>query len=235
MADRLREHILELPEGTYLGSEDDLARLLGVGRHTLRQTARLLEHQRLLKVKRGVGGGYYGMRPDIDAVADAAATYLRTRTASTLDLFRGAEVLDVELARLSALATNDAARDSLKQLETRFTTAKLDEPRSMGELDFELRDCLFALAANPFIELMLRVHVRFTFLRPLRPGLNLLHGPERLLSYRQNRLSLIAAILDRDADIAVLIEKRFTQMVQAWVLIELELANAPTAAPASQG
>src|SRR5690606_26970636 len=82
IADRLREHILSQPEDAYLGSEDDLARLLNIGRHTLRQSARLLEQQQLLKVKRGVGGGYYGARPDIDVVADASATYLRARQAT---------------------------------------------------------------------------------------------------------------------------------------------------------
>jgi DNA-binding FadR family transcriptional regulator len=223
MADRLREHILQLPEGTYLGSEDDLARLLNVGRHTLRQTARLLEHQRLLKVKRGVGGGYYGMRPDIDAVADAAATYLRTRAASAIDLFKAAAVLDVELARLSALAVNDPARDWLKQLGTRLAAAKLDTPKSVEELDFELRDCLFALAANPFIELMLRVHVRFAF---QRPNLSLMHVPERAQRYRQYRLNLIAAILDKDPAMAALIEQRFTVTIQSWVLEEIELSRS---------
>jgi GntR family transcriptional regulator, transcriptional repressor for pyruvate dehydrogenase complex len=217
-ADRLRERILELPEGAYLGSEDDLSKFLGVGRHTLRQTARLLEHERLLKVKRGVRGGYYVIRPDIDAVADAAATYLRSRSSSILELFAAAAVLDLELARLAALSTNETARANLADLERRLRTDPVTDCSLLAEREHEFRDCLFELAGNAFIELMLRIHVRFAY-RP--PRLMLLDDPERVAAHQDRRAKLAAAILDRDPDLAILIVRRTDDILRDWVSEEL--------------
>jgi len=44
-AQQLRQEILECGEGTLLGSEDELMKQFGISRPTLRQTARLLEHE----------------------------------------------------------------------------------------------------------------------------------------------------------------------------------------------
>ena len=47
-----------------LGSLREMSKSLGVGIVTIQQAARVLEHEGLLKVRRGPGGGYYGTRPD---------------------------------------------------------------------------------------------------------------------------------------------------------------------------
>ena len=215
-ADRLRERIMELEEGAYLGSEDDLSRFLGVGRHTLRQTARLLEHERLLKVKRGVRGGYYAIRPDVDAVADAAAIYLRSRSSPAPDLFAAA-VLDVELARLAAVSENEDARARLADLERRLRGAPVTDRNLLAELEQEFRDCMFALAGNAFIELMLRIHARLAH-RP--PRLSQADDPQRSRDHQERRARLAAAILDRDPDMAMLIARRTDAILQAQVAAE---------------
>jgi GntR family transcriptional regulator, transcriptional repressor for pyruvate dehydrogenase complex len=216
-ADRLRERIMELEEGAYLGSEDDLSKFLGVGRHTLRQTARLLEHERLLKVKRGVRGGYYAIRPDVDAVADAAAIYLRSRSASTPDLYTAAAVLDVELARLAAISANEDARARLADLEHRLRGATVTDRNLLAELEQEFRDCVFALAGNAFIELMLRIQARLAH-RP--PRLSQPDDPQRTRDHQERRARLAAAILDRDPDMAMLIARRTDAILQAEVAAE---------------
>src|ERR1700683_4326848 len=78
-AAKIREAILRRKEGDYLGSEEDLIARYGVSQPTLRQTARLLEQEQLLSVRRGQGGGYYVRRPIISVVARAAASYLRAQ------------------------------------------------------------------------------------------------------------------------------------------------------------
>jgi len=217
-ADRLRERIMELEEGAYLGSEDELSKFLGVGRHTLRQTARLLEHERLLKVKRGVRGGYYVIRPDIDAVADAAATYLRSRSSSIQDLFAAAAVLDVELVRLAALSENEDARAALADLERRLRREPVTDRNLLAELEHEFKDCVFALAGNAFIELMLRIHLRFAY---PPPRLMLTDDPERIAAHQERRARLAAAILDRDPDLAMLIARRTDEILRSRVSEEL--------------
>ena len=60
----LRDRIFAQEEGELIGSLPELARALGVGIVTIQQAARILEHEGLLEVRRGPGGGYYGRRPD---------------------------------------------------------------------------------------------------------------------------------------------------------------------------
>jgi len=56
--------VLAAKEGALIGSEESLIADLGVSRSTLRQAARLLEREGLLRVKRGINGGYYGQPTD---------------------------------------------------------------------------------------------------------------------------------------------------------------------------
>ncbi|QKS00327.1 FadR family transcriptional regulator [Sphingomonas sp. CL5.1] len=213
VADRLRAHILNQPEGAHLGSEDELAQQLETGRHTLRQAARLLEEQRLLKVKRGVGGGYYGVRSDMNAAADAAAAYLQTRAGSRADLFAAMNALHVELVRSAAISDLAEGRGWLATLRARLLEGLADE-HAVEEFDFELRDCLFSLVRNPFLEFMLRIQVRYAFQAPDSP---LVHLPERIAQYSKHHLQLIDAVLDRDPEIAMLAARRFSLLLRNWL------------------
>jgi len=82
-AAQLRDVILAREPNTQIGSLNEVAELLGVGIVTVQQAARILEHEGLLAVRRGPGGGYYGTRPDEAALerafaADCACTDSRT-------------------------------------------------------------------------------------------------------------------------------------------------------------
>src|SRR5688500_6419052 len=63
-AAQLRDIILEREPGANIGSLKEVAQMLGVGIVTVQQAARILEHEGLLAVRRGPGGGYHGTRPD---------------------------------------------------------------------------------------------------------------------------------------------------------------------------
>jgi DNA-binding FadR family transcriptional regulator len=76
IAQQLRAMALKMAEGDYIGSEQSLARQFFVSGPTLRQAIRLLEHEGLIKVRRGVRGGYYVGRIRVDTLTRAAATYL---------------------------------------------------------------------------------------------------------------------------------------------------------------
>ena len=75
---KLREVVLSAKEGALIGSEESLIADLAVSRSTLRQAARLLEREGLLRVKRGINGGYYGSRPDEKTIQTAVSAYLGT-------------------------------------------------------------------------------------------------------------------------------------------------------------
>ena len=56
-AEALREMVFAAEPDSRIGSLPDLARRLGVGIGTVQQAARVLEHEGLLEVRRGPGGG----------------------------------------------------------------------------------------------------------------------------------------------------------------------------------
>lgn len=86
IAQQLRAIALKMPEGDYIGSEQSLSQQFMVSGPTLRQAVRLLEHEGLIKVRRGVHGGYYAGRANIDTLTRAAATYLHGRMKSYDDV-----------------------------------------------------------------------------------------------------------------------------------------------------
>jgi GntR family transcriptional repressor for pyruvate dehydrogenase complex len=116
-ADILREEILgnDRDGGEWLlGSEDEMIRLLGVSRPTLRQAARMLEQEQLLVVRRGIGGGLFGRRPTAEAVSHTSSVYLRSQGATYRDLIRSQLLLGTECARLAAGNPDQAARTALR-------------------------------------------------------------------------------------------------------------------------
>src|SRR5690349_20027190 len=81
-AERLRDMLFAVPRETRPGALPALARKLGVGIVTVQQAARIREHEGLLEVRRGPGGGYYRTRPDDAALERAIAANTRVHPAS---------------------------------------------------------------------------------------------------------------------------------------------------------
>jgi DNA-binding FadR family transcriptional regulator len=114
-ADVLREVILDRERGALLGSEDDLLEQLGVSRPTLRQAARILEQEGLLRVRRGIGGGFFTNRPDASAIAHATAIYLRSEQATVEDVFEARLLIEVECAALAATAPKAQRKKAMEK------------------------------------------------------------------------------------------------------------------------
>jgi DNA-binding FadR family transcriptional regulator len=138
----LRSEVLTRAQGDPLGSEDELAARPAISRPTLRQAARLLEHEQLLRVRRGVGGGYYVRKPEIGAVARAAAFHLQARKTTMRDLLTASELLN-QAMMVRAAQSRDAA--ALSRRRTRpmldWIAADRAEPASAA---------LECLACEPF-------------------------------------------------------------------------------------
>jgi DNA-binding FadR family transcriptional regulator len=114
----LRERILggQVSPGDLLGSEPGLLADLGVSRPTLRQAARILEHEQLVVVKRGKSGGLFARLPTSDAVAHVASVVLRSQGATLDDLVRANGLVTAEAARLAASNAPAADRVALTAL-----------------------------------------------------------------------------------------------------------------------
>lgn len=98
-AEQIVSDVIELgwPVGHVLGSEAELLERYGVSRAVLREAVRLVEHQRVARMRRGTGGGLVIDEPDIEAVIGPAIIYL-LRVDATLDEIFDTRILLEELA-----------------------------------------------------------------------------------------------------------------------------------------
>ena len=219
-ADTLREQILASGDGTLLGSEEDLLRRLSVSRPTLRQSARLLEHEQLLRVRRGVNGGYYARHPEVGAVAQMAAVTLRMRGTTLRETFASAAPLMAEALRRAAITDDRAARAKFEAALQRFAPAS-QEPstRTMLRDEAEFVERVLDLAANPPIELFLRV--LFEFGLSETNALLFANHPERVREWIVIRDRIAQAITERDAELVVLLARRRSECVEGWLDLDL--------------
>lgn len=224
VARALRADVLRHAEGDLIGSEEDLLRRYGVSRPTLRQAAGLLSQEQLLRVKRGVGGGYIAARPSADAVAHVTAIYLQTRNTTAEEIIRSSEPISVEMARLAAHSHDAAATAALRAFVEQERRLDLDaqsrEFSKVGYREFlrtqrEFGRLLGALSENRVLELFLEVV--YTFAAGMRgEGDVYINRPERIAQYRALRLRMAEAILERDEEIVLVTARRSAAMVTQW-------------------
>src|SRR5215471_3569570 len=134
-AGKLRDIILAREPGSQIGSLNEVAQLLGVGIVTVQQAARILEHEGLLAVRRGPGGGYYGTRPDDAALERAFAAYLRVHGFGQRESQQMLSLLDCEIVPAAARCTDEKLREAVSALLERVDQCESSEQRIAFEMD----------------------------------------------------------------------------------------------------
>lgn len=196
-AARMRELIFARPEGEQIGSLPELAKNLGVGIVTVQQAARILEHEGLLEVRRGPGGGYYGSRPDAADLERALAAYMRSQPASWEEALDMTSLLFNELCAAAAGSVERGGQEELREFGLRFADCATEA--DMGAMEQDFQDLLFRMVDRPLFELLTRVTLRFSAMRPGEtPGRGLI-GLDQWISGRRR---IIDAILRRDVELA---------------------------------
>ena len=195
--DRLREMIFECDPDARVGSLTGLAQALGVGIVTVQQAARILEHEGLLEVRRGPGGGYYGRRPDAAALERSLAAYMGSEPASWEEALDMTSLLFNELAAAAAGCTDQAAQAQLRDFTP--TIEECPSQDAVSELELEFQDLLFRMVDRPLFELLTRMTMRFAASRPAGA---LRQSALPLDRWKSGRLRIIEAILDGDAELA---------------------------------
>lgn len=210
----LRTSILSAADGEYLGSEEQLTARYGVSRPTLRQAVRLLEHERLLVIKRGSGGGFYARRPQIDAVAHAAAIYLDIEQATFRDLITASLPLLTEAVQLAAACRDERLHARLRQLLVNDDpeAGKMEgRPDEVFAWDIEFARIIGDMCGNPVIKLFVSIIYEFGQSQ-WRDELGLRYG-RHLPELYNVRNQLIRAILSGDAELARLYGQRRSMLV----------------------
>ena len=195
--DRLRERIFAQASGEQVGSLPDLAREFGVGIVTVQQAARILEHEGMLEVRRGAGGGYYGRRPDIATLERALASYMRSEPASRREVLDMTSLLFNELCAAAARCEDEPLRRDLRAFAKTVETCT--NPQQVGVLEEDLQNLLFRMVNRPLFELLTRVALRMA--SEQEDG----HTTRRhigLEPWKESRRHIIGAILQRDPELA---------------------------------
>lgn len=225
----LRADSLAIEPNTLLGAEDDLIKRYGVSRPTLRQAAGLVVQEQLLKVRRGVGGGYFADRPTVTAVAHMAAVFLQSRNTSMQEILLSIEPIRVELVRLSALNDDPTARAAWESfLEDEHEA----EPSYRGFLKRERQfgDLLGQAGQNSVLNLFLQTVLELVATSVRRDNDLFVDRPDRVKQATARRVRIIQSILAGDPEIAVLEARRWAKASSAW-LAEDRAEAAPKAAP----
>jgi DNA-binding FadR family transcriptional regulator len=217
LANNLRKELLELEKGAFFGYEDDLLKRLQVSRPTLRQAARVLEHDQLLLVRRGPHGGYYANRPDVQSVINAASLYLYERGTRLHDLVEAARGCVATLVRLAAESTDEEARESLRaQLKPYMAT----DFRNLPHLEFlraesALVTAFARMAGNPPLELVIRI------LYGCGLGVTsdkIFEGrPDRIEACLELRVCVVQAVLAGDGELAELHDTRASNLRRSYL------------------
>ncbi len=210
VAARMRDIILEREPGAQIGSLNEVAQSLGVGIVTIQQAARVLEHEGLLAVRRGPGGGYYGTRPDEAALERSMAAYMRVHGFGYREALEMTTLLDCDLIPAAALSSDQNFRTAIGMLLTRIDICDTRETRAMIEL--ELRDLLFGAVSRPLMELMIRVTTQFYKSKSYPPVFS---KEEDITAWRGARRRIFEAILAQDEELARFEAERYRKMVLA--------------------
>lgn len=196
-ADALRRRILASPPGEQIGSLPVLARELEVGIVTIQQAARILEHEGILEVRRGPGGGYYGRRPKMADLERMLGAYLCGEPGSWREILDITSLLFSRLCAAAARCDDEALHGELQDLRAQI--GMCDSMNGLGLLESRLQDILFRMVSQPLFELLTRValgsahHVE-------RDGLA--SGSFDLAVWRSGRLRIIDAIAGQDPALA---------------------------------
>lgn len=207
-AAKLRTIALDAADGALIGSEEALVTRLGVSRATVRQVARLLEREGLLRVRRGINGGYFAARPDETTIENAASAYLDTLDMDPEDITTIASVLWVEAMRKAASLNTDHARKIAQKLHDRIAAMAPDAGYlTLTELETVSRDAIFDLIRGRYIQLIF--HINMAFARRRFPftasGLEDAHAHRAFVAaWREAKLLELTAIMDGDPELAMM-------------------------------
>jgi GntR family transcriptional regulator, transcriptional repressor for pyruvate dehydrogenase complex len=161
-AAKLRESSLKAAAGAFLGSEDDVLARMNVSRATLKQAARLLEREGLVKVKRGVGGGYYSARPTESTLKSVVNAYLDTINVDMEDIVSVTTILWLEVVRRASQSSSSELIEALRGLIEDVDRLTEDASfKQVDEIEQAGRRAIFALVDCRYIELIMRINQAF--------------------------------------------------------------------------
>ncbi|MFN3238195.1 MAG: FadR/GntR family transcriptional regulator [Pseudomonadales bacterium] len=217
MANILRDRILTTEEGTYLGSEAELATEIGISLPTLRQAARMLEYEQLLKIKPGKGGGYFVRRPSIDAAVQSASQYLSSKDLVSNAMFMDcADPLVITTLEAAVACEDKKLIEELREFveNERGSSKNLLQPEASHAVSAWLMYHFGKMSGNTLLELFIRI---------LWNGVSTsrtygtFEGTEEIVRLNYlTRLRVAEAVLKQDREKAIKAWQRRSKFLRSW-------------------
>jgi DNA-binding FadR family transcriptional regulator len=200
--------------GDKLPPESVLIAELGIGRTTLREAIRVLEHAGQVTVRHG-SGTYVRSKSGEGLLAT------RLRQARVLEVFEVRRALELEMIRMAAVYRTNAASAAMKDsLEQMRQSLERHDKQAFLDADMEMYRVLAAATRN---SILMEIYASFT--EALRLALtHVITMPGVMEGCLANHEELFEAIVARDADRAQAIAKEHLDRVTK--LIELALGDA---------
>lgn len=213
--DALRKAVLAAAgPGVFLGSEEQLIEALGVSRPTFRQATKLLLHENLLVIKRGMGGGFFTQTPSGEAVSRMAAIYLNAQGTTLLQIHDALVPLMAEAAVLVSRNSDAAVRSRLYDELLQLQSAACPDGRSAIRDLLQFVRLLGEQCGNAAVALMM------TVLRDLLRDAG--HGdvaisPERAKVLGDFQRALAEAVRDGDTQRVFDVAIRYGSEIRSWI------------------
>jgi GntR family transcriptional repressor for pyruvate dehydrogenase complex len=206
-ASQLRSIALAAEEGVLLGSEETLIAQLGVSRTTVRQVARLLEREGLLRVRRGINGGYFAARPDIRTIETTVSAYLEMLHTEAADVTAIASILWVEVLRRAARVGTQESKALAEEYLHKVRALRLDASfHDVLRIEQASRKAIFDLVKSPYIELIFQINTAFAQRRFAPPSERDDTDSHRefVRAWRSAKLLEFESIADSDPELAMM-------------------------------
>lgn len=197
-ASKLRSIVWSVEEGNLLGSEEDLTLLVGASRPTVRGAARLLENEGLIKVRRGLNGGYFAARPSVDVIESSVGAYLQSIVGETEEVTEIASRLWLLVVRKAARLESPEKKKLIQKFKKEFS--EISDEIAMSELIKIEEICqkkMFDLTNSGYIELIFHINKIFVSQRvdgPTANPISPLEHKEFVHTWRNARLLELDAI-----------------------------------------
>jgi len=204
----LRKMSLESENGALLGGEGALVAKIGASRATLRQAARLLEREGLLKVRRGIQGGYFAARPGFNTIEYAVAACLESLDVDPEDITCVTSVLWVEVMRKAAGVRTEKAKALAEHFCGKVEAVRPDASwNDVLEITVDFRSAIIELVKSRYLELILNINVAATYQKaPPKPADSYDTSAHRefVRAWRGAMLMELKAISEGDQELAVM-------------------------------
>lgn len=139
----------QLPPGTLLPNERTFAEQTQIGRSSVREALRILEHQGLVRTRRGKGGGTRVTQPGLQSVVGPLKLFIQSNSVSLDSLLQVRQVVEPACAALAARHRSAFDLDALLSYETAMRIAHKDgDQRRFLDANYEWHLAIIRASSN---------------------------------------------------------------------------------------